>query len=76
VRSSKVPLHTAGELFEDGRPWPAFQRWTKGSNHFLLYESDRVFRIIPKRILGEAQVLGLREALTANIGPAPGNVNG
>lgn len=44
-------------------PWSHFVRKSEDKNTFLLFESDRLYRIIPKRVLDAATESSLRERL-------------
>lgn len=45
-------------------PWSHFLRWAEDERTFLLYESDRLYRLMPKRVLAPDQQSSLRLALT------------
>ncbi len=46
-------------------PWSHFIHWAEDDRSFLLFESDRLYRIIPKRVLTPDQQASLRRALAA-----------
>jgi hypothetical protein len=48
-------------------PWSHFLRWIEDDKTFLLFESDRLYRVIPKRALTADQQQSLRHHL-AGIG--------
>ncbi|MET3928012.1 YcxB family protein [Devosia sp. 2618] len=45
-------------------PWSHFMAWTEDGKCFLLLESNRLYRLIPKRLLDTDQQNGLRTYLT------------
>jgi YcxB-like protein len=50
-------------------PWADFLKWKEGNGAFLLYVSDDVFHIVPKRFFQSANdIAGFREMLAAKIG--------
>lgn len=51
-------------------PWTHFQRWAEDGRSILLFESDRLYRVIPKRVLTADQQTSLRHHL-AGIGMNP-----
>lgn len=44
-------------------PWSHFMRWAEDERTFLLYESDRLYRLVPRRVLAPDQQSSLRQAL-------------
>ena len=44
-------------------PWDHLHRWKENNHLFLLYDSDNLFQMIPKRVLRPDQILGFRELL-------------
>jgi len=49
--------------------WEKFHKWKEDRNLFLVYQSDRMFHMIPKRaFLDEKDVAALRTILTEKIG--------
>ena len=51
------------------RSWPEIRGWREDGNYFLLYESDDVYRVLPKRYLkNEVETEELRALLSAKIG--------
>lgn len=44
-------------------PWSHFVRMAESSNTFVLFESDRLYRIIPKRVLDAGTETSLRKGL-------------
>jgi hypothetical protein len=50
-------------------PWSDYVKWKENDHLFLLYVSDPVFHIVPKRYFGGADdVEKLRQILKAQIG--------
>ncbi len=62
-------FHTFSDYGNATLPWDKFHKWREGKNAFLVYQSDNLFHLIPKRIFEspEAQAQ-LRSYLTAKIG--------
>ena len=57
-------------------PWVDFKKWAEGKEMILLYHSNNVFRMIPKRLLSaESDLQYLREQLTQNKIPDAGEAN-
>lgn len=50
-------------------PWQDFSRWYENEQLFMLYFRKLVPRIIPKRILSEAQAADIRQHLQEQVGP-------
>lgn len=46
-------------------PWSHFARWAEDKHTFLLFESDRLYRIIPKRVLDADTERSLRARLAS-----------
>jgi len=64
---SEEGLHLDTEYGAFTMPWDHFKRWVEDERTFLLFESARLYRVIPKRVLSEAQQESLRHQL-ARIG--------
>lgn len=45
-------------------PWSHFHGWAENDRMLLLFESDRLYRVIPKRVLSPEQETDLRHHLT------------
>ncbi|MCR6672257.1 YcxB family protein [Devosia ginsengisoli] len=56
-------LHVESEYGAFAMPWSHFIRWAEDDRTFLLFESDRLYRMIPKRVLTADQQASLRRAL-------------
>jgi len=51
-------------------PWNHLTRWKEGPALFVVYQSDLIFNIVPKRCFAEPeQVDGFRSLLTERLGP-------
>jgi hypothetical protein len=46
-------------------PWGDFFKWSEDSRILLLYHSSRLFYMVPKRVLSEAQLTDMRQFITA-----------
>lgn len=44
-------------------PWTHFSKWIENTHLFMAFESDRLYRILPKRALTEEQIADLRHNL-------------
>lgn len=42
-------------------PWDHFVGWAENSNTILILETDRLYRVVPKRVLDPDQQAGLRQ---------------
>ncbi|QDZ11772.1 YcxB family protein [Devosia ginsengisoli] len=60
---SDAGLHTESEYGSFDIPWSHFIRWAEDDRTFLLFESDRLYRMVPKRVLTTDQQASLRRAL-------------
>lgn len=60
-------LEFDSEYGQFAMPWSHFVRWAEDKHTFVLFESDRLYRIIPKRVLDVEKERNLRERL-ATIG--------
>jgi hypothetical protein len=50
-------------------PWTDFLKWKEGNGAFLLYISDDMFHIVPKRFFQSAtDIASFRDMLTARVG--------
>jgi hypothetical protein len=66
--------HSVSQHATAAYPWSAFHRWTEGPQCYLVYETDRQFNIIPKRIFaGPDESERLRAILQRNIGGPVGS---
>ncbi|MGC1376765.1 MAG: YcxB family protein [Anaerolineales bacterium] len=52
---TETGLLTSNELGNSTRPWGNFAKWKENEKLLLLYHSDIMFSIIPKRIFSEPQ---------------------
>lgn len=49
-------------------PWRDFYRWQESSGGVLLWQSDRIYSYLPKRVLTEDQISEVRSILTKVLG--------
>lgn len=56
-------LEFDSEYGQFAMPWSHFTRWAEDKRTFVLFESDRLYRIVPKRVLDADTELSLRERL-------------
>jgi len=47
--------------------WADCYRWLESADDFVIYQSEALFHLIPKRILDESQVVRVRELLTGGV---------
>lgn len=74
-RWDEVGLHVSTPLAQATRPWPHFIRRTEDTDTLLLYHSDAMFELIPKRWFENARLPEELEALlTRHIG-SPNQTN-
>ncbi len=76
----EIEISEAGFGFKNSngsglRPWGQFARWKEDGTLFMLYRSDVVFDMIPKRLLAGGEAETVRQLLTRGIVPAPVAVN-
>jgi hypothetical protein len=45
-------------------PWGHYAKWNEDSRLFLLYQSDQLYQLLPKRVLSEADANTIRDHLT------------
>ncbi|ODT51202.1 YcxB family protein [Devosia sp. 63-57] len=62
---SRDQLAFDSEYGQFAMPWSHFKRWTEDKRVFLLFESERLYRIIPKRALDADQQDRFRDCLAA-----------
>lgn len=59
------------EISDEKVPWSYFIKWKEGKKTFVLYHSDIMFRIIPKRcFVSPSEMTQFRELLQWKLGPA------
>ncbi len=76
----EIEISEAGFGFQNAngtglRPWDQFARWKEDGTLFMLYRSDIVFDMIPKRLLAGEEAGIIRQLLAQNIVPVPVVVN-
>jgi hypothetical protein len=49
-------------------PWRDFYRWQESSGGVLLWQSDRIYNYLPKRVLTDDQISEIRNILTNVLG--------
>lgn len=76
IKSLHEPIHfEAGEdglVYRAGRSesttrWGGFEKWSESKGSFRLYVQPRLFFVVPKRVLDNAQVAAFRELLKSRI---------
>jgi hypothetical protein len=68
IEISEDELKFSNAYGNSRRPWSEFVNWKEDTNNFLLYHSDVMQTIIPKRLFqNDAQVDYLRGRLVQNI---------
>ncbi|UJW84030.1 YcxB family protein [Devosia sp. SL43] len=60
---SEAGLRTVSEYGTFEIPWSHFNRRAENGNLFLLFESDRLYRLIPKRVLTTEQQADVRSLI-------------
>ena len=80
-KALKVPfnLEVSEDLFfasaeygESRLPWDIFLKFKEGKNLFLIYQADKLFHMLPKRLFAsEAEIRKVREILLRNVKQAP-----
>lgn len=58
-------LEFDSEYGQFAMPWNHFTRWAEDNRTFVLFESDRLYRIIPKRVLDADTERSLRDRLAS-----------
>jgi hypothetical protein len=59
-------VHVRIETWQADRPWSYYRRWRATSGCFLIFQSDTIFEVLPKRWLSNPDIL--RAMLKARIG--------
>lgn len=68
---SNEGLHFSNEMGEVKIPWDNFLKWKENKNLFLVYHSDVLFQMLPKRLFGSLEEkMSFRNTLTSNINKA------
>jgi YcxB-like protein len=70
TRWDDTGFRTTSSQFDDRRAWKDFVRWRETAHHIFVYEGSDIFRIVPKRLLGEEDLSRLRELLLTHLGAA------
>lgn len=64
-------LQTKSEVSEEKLPWNHFIQWRENDNLFVLYQSDTMIRIMPKRCFASPQqIIEFHHLLEKKLGPA------
>lgn len=62
---------TKSEISEEKLPWNHFIKWKEGTNLFVIYHSDVMFRMVPKRCFASPEEMAqFRQLLETKLGPA------
>lgn len=68
---TEAALCSASELGNVSLPWNKFHKWKENKSMFIVYQSDALFHLIPKRIFQtEEETTRLRMILSQSIGKA------
>jgi hypothetical protein len=73
IEITDAGLNITNELGNSLRPWKNFSKWKESKELFLLYHSDVMFTILPKRFTDSAQIEAIRDNLKSNNVPAATN---
>ena len=73
IRISDEQFYSKNEYGESSLPWNTFLKWKEGKDLFLVYQTDRLFHMLPKRFFPSAEATDeLREILRKHLGnPRP-----
>ncbi len=64
-------VHTRTATGESRQPWDYFHKWISADDMVLLFESDALMQILPRRAFAtQADYDALRDLLTRRLGPA------
>lgn len=66
ITISNEGLHVKNQFGEGNYPWNIFSNWKEGDNLILLFHSDLMFTILPKRYLNEGAIQLIHERLKSN----------
>lgn len=59
------------DIAEGKMPWDHFVKWKEGKNLFMVYQSDVLFHMVPKRCFASPEEMTqFRKLLEAKLGPA------
>lgn len=68
VETTAEGLQINTEFAESKHKWPLYTHWKETANLFIVYQSNQVFNLFPKRAFNcEAEVNEFRELLRANL---------
>jgi hypothetical protein len=71
---TEAGMHTSNELGNSTRPWTYFTKWKENKELIMIYHSDVLFNIVPKRFFAEAQQIEtLKSFLEKNKVPKAGS---
>ena len=65
-------LATEGANFNARTPWTDIRRWRENKEVVVLYVTERLFHILPKRVLNRGQLADLVRTLRATVASKPG----
>lgn len=68
MATDETGVSFSGPAFSSRLEWSFFPRFVEDEKAFLLYQSDQVFNVIPKRSLSQNEISELKEAFTRHIG--------
>lgn len=67
VTWSEEGFRSKGQQGDWNVPWNDYLKWTEDSKVILLYQSARVFNMLPKRVLTPAQIEDFRQLVATHI---------
>lgn len=66
--ASEDGIHLQGENMQGTKPWSDYLKWKEGKRTFLVYLSDNMFHVVPKRFFDpESEVAGFRALLEQKV---------
>lgn len=63
-------FRSKSELGEVTIPWSYMHKWRRGRHAVLLYHSDVLFNILPKRVMPAEEVEALEQLISEKLGPS------
>ena len=70
IEITEDALRTSSQYGHAERPWSMFLHWNEDANVLVIYHSDAMFTILPKRFFSPEQIEIAKEYLQANQIPA------
>jgi len=66
ITIDEAGTHFKNEMGEANRPWNIFLKWKEDDNIIILYHSDLLFSMLPKRYLNDESIQFIRGQLEKN----------